>query len=766
MSKNALCEVCAQIDFKKHIYGDNGIKYHICMVQLGQLKDIRERSVRTRCVVCLGLLRNLSQDPREPNPDDARCYFRTGSVCQCAHSFSVERDGFTTCRHPRHVVFQVEATRTCQNLTFQVGLPNSDSIPSHGAGAGLVPESDPRCLSGRKFLSVADPHLFRTWLNLCEHHHGEKCKAPIWPKPPPQPKLLLVIDVSRRCVVPAPPECQFVALSYVWGASNTKKLTGKNEQELINNDGALKENDTPATIWDAIQVTEALGKKYCWVDALCIYQDDVARQQDQISQMGAIYSRAVVTLVAAAGDAATGLCGVRPNSRTVNQDAIPLEDFTLIRIADQDVNESSLSTRSQSASGWHKRAWTYQEGLFSRRMLIFREKQVYWRCQSATWLEEMVLETVENEKDPMTLTNIRSTLNNGIKVPKKLNEIDTPYSCRNRPTPMDDDEKLYYLYNLLLAGYISRQLSFRSDTLNAFAGVTRALTLLNNEEFIWGLPKSTFNLALSWTLNPPAGWSRSDTHQQDVLLPDGSLQRLPFPSWSWASCGCGILTGNSVDYFGSQRKPGLIIFYSCLINGEITRITPTLSEEESNAILSANRNTTEKWLGRPRYLKQNTALQTQNMVHSGTLKFWTSIATIYMFRERQRARGPPRMAFLSSGAQPLAVTANLESQTHTSLNGPRIPERLRRSIPNPLKNYVGNPLEGDLDVIILNIVVVDKAILQGTGTLSGRSGSGHLLYGLAVEWRSGIAYREGWIHIPEEDWILVEDREWKLVTLR
>lgn len=758
MPRTSLCGVCSLIDFSKHIYGDNGLRYHIRTVDLGQLGSIQERSARTGCVVCLTILKNFSQDANG-SERDASFSLQTASVCQCAYDFSAEHNEFTTCRHPRRLVFKMEARHISHSVTFQVCLLNSNTSHQHD---GFLTDTDPRCSAGRHFSSTADLKLFRNWLTLCKRHHTQKCTT----SPSPQPKLLMVIDVKRRCIVPAPPNSDFVALSYVWGPSNTKRLTRQNHHNLIDKEGALKEAETPATVWDAIQVTEALGQRYCWIDALCNYQDDVALQQDQISQMEAIYSRAVVTIVAAAGDAATGLCGIRPDSRAVQQDIIPLGDFTLIRVADPDVNESYSSTHSQIVSGWHRRAWTYQEGLFSRRMLIFKEKQIYWHCRSVTWLEEMILETAGNENEPMSLTNTQSLFNSTVKIPKSLDDVDPPNECRNRLTAMNYDEKLYYLYSLLLQGYITRQLSFRSDTLNAFANVTRALTLLNQEEFIWGLPKSTFNWALTWMTVPPLGWSRSDTHLQNILLPDGAIQRLPFPTWSWASCGCGIPAGIPRDYFGSPREPGLIVFYSCLINGKITRITP--EKKAAREITSTNNEgLSQEWLGKPRHIQQHhDTIDPKEMIHSGTLKFWTSVATIYMLREQQRSRGPRRMAFLSAGGKQLKVSPSLETQTYTTLDDPRIPEKLQGSIPNLLKNYEGNPLEGDYDLSVLNLIIVDRVILQGTGTLTGRTGSGHLLYALEVEWNNEVALREGCISLPEEDWVSLEDRKWKLVTLR
>ncbi|OCL07976.1 HET-domain-containing protein, partial [Glonium stellatum] len=240
----------------------------------------------------------------------------------------------------------------------------------------LLTGTDPSNLYGRFFKETADPALFRSWLDLCESHHVDTCNSSLWPRPPPQPEHLLVIDVEDSCVTAAPPACRFVALSYVWGSAKQKKLTHA-DWPVLSQKGALEGQDIPATIKDAIRVTKAIGEQYCWIDALCIFQDDPASQQDQISQMGAIYSRALLTIVAATGDANSGLHGVRPSTRVFRQDILHLPTISLLKVIDDSSSPLSIYDR---ISPWQTRAWTFQERIFSRRMLIFREKQIYWHC--------------------------------------------------------------------------------------------------------------------------------------------------------------------------------------------------------------------------------------------------------------------------------------------------------------------------------------------------------------------------------------------------
>jgi hypothetical protein len=58
--------------------------------------------------------------------------------------------------------------------------------------------------------------MIRTWLDVCNNEHGDHCNAPI-PRPHELPHApAWLIDVYTSCIKKAPPEDQYVALSYVW----------------------------------------------------------------------------------------------------------------------------------------------------------------------------------------------------------------------------------------------------------------------------------------------------------------------------------------------------------------------------------------------------------------------------------------------------------------------------------------------------------------------------------------------------------------------
>lgn len=117
--------------------------------------------------------------------------------------------------------------------------------------------------------------------------------------------------MDKRCIVNAPPEYRYVALSYVWGGIPFTKTTARNIA-LFREERGLDQNPLLNTITDSMKLVSLLGERYLWVDAVCIVQDDENAKAEQIAKMDLVYAGALLTIVAASGDtAAAGLPGVR-----------------------------------------------------------------------------------------------------------------------------------------------------------------------------------------------------------------------------------------------------------------------------------------------------------------------------------------------------------------------------------------------------------------------------------------------------------------------
>ena len=315
-------------------------------------------------------------------------------------------------------------------------------------------------------------------------------------------------------------EIQYIALSYVWGPSqyHTAKLPSSNLSRFAI-ERALTSMPMPQTIKDAIELTRLLGFRYLWVDALCIIQDDDNDKGVQIGNMHGIYKTAFASIIAASGaHSDSGLPGLRPNTRQYEQ-----REIVVIDPSDRDpglslvttVGEVTRSWNSSYVSGhgpvelsaWNNRAWTMQERALSRRTIVFSEEQVLWDCPCAYFCEEAFFE----------VRNLRYRSITGCAY-QDLNLS----SLAQTGSPWD-------LYRRLVSQYSQRNLSFEGDCSNAFAAIFEMISDTNGELFLWGLPCSRFDFALScdtiYGVHRRAGES---------TLPMTSLKRrIQFPSWSW-----------------------------------------------------------------------------------------------------------------------------------------------------------------------------------------------------------------------------------------
>ncbi|KAE8321632.1 heterokaryon incompatibility protein-domain-containing protein [Aspergillus sergii] len=280
-----------------------------------------------------------------------------------------------------------------------------------------------------------------------------------------RPAGLKVINVQQDRVVEAPVGCAYIALSYVFGSLATIDLTPS---------GSFNRHSLPATIRDALVACYKLGFKYLWVDQLCINQGDPVDQLHQINQMSRIYECAAYTVVGLAGeDSSHGLPGVT-KARSWSYKCIRIGNFGITALA------PSLRFCMKN-SKWYTRGWTFQEAMFSSRLILFTSYGV--RCGFRD----------RNYTRLMSETEFGTPLN-ALVLPKKGD------------------------YWRALEQYTTRDLTFPSDILRAFTAVLRSI---HGEDTYYGLPSREIDDAILWT---PAQFTSAPTSR-----------RHGFPTWSWAS---------------------------------------------------------------------------------------------------------------------------------------------------------------------------------------------------------------------------------------
>lgn len=482
--------------------------------------------------------RRLSHRLKRARLSDYRLYDRylEAGYCECRKETFVNQEGHPGKRSSSGGVFghepDLEAIQDAAEDPYNV----FGSLVSLSAPAWLSNSienypwevDDVLKLVSRKFLSCPDVRVLL--------RETDERLRPIWnSNPRTMLPELMVIDCFSRRVVAAQPGCNYVALSYVWGSKRSRNVG------IFQRD--LRGRRLPQTVQDAMNVVRVLGMQFLWVDQYCINSTEPVTKHYMISNMDAIYEAAYLTIIAASGsDDEHGLPSVSKSSKAGGGGHVPPWDGIVCTI-----RRSRCDQIKQSA--WSTRGWTYQEGLLSRRRLIFIDGQVILHYRG----------------------NYPVKANSGIFL--RINE------------------------------YSKRSLTYPSDLLNAFLGVLRAYERLRSPAMhIWGVPflldsdgnirqpgygllwRAGLGYSLSHIRGLPswtwAGWNGWAAHDAAERVPydewdDGYLQRLSPPgpyrqlleisnmrleTWPWAPSDISleVLAGEHLvdisDHFRQSRR--------------------------------------------------------------------------------------------------------------------------------------------------------------------------------------------------------------------
>ncbi|KAK3392392.1 heterokaryon incompatibility protein-domain-containing protein [Sordaria brevicollis] len=366
----------------------------------------------------------------------------------------------------------------------------------------------------RIFPDQINYNLILDWLGHCcsahTHCHGD---ADVSSLPGFQ-----VIDCTTRNIISAADafgtdrernSVEYITLSYVWGEA---ECSGP----VLRDHGFALPSELPLVIRDAITVVTELGYRYLWVDRYCIPQNNSQAKQEQIKSMGRIYSCSALTIIAAAGDGPDyGLPGVSSRHRTTQ---LTVEVAEGISLALYEKPTSLIGT-----SKWMTRGWTYQEGVLSRRRLLFTDQLIYFQC----------CEMYGDEVLSLPLFDVPVSTDEDGGQSDQLDNFHIQYISLN-----DED---YFLDSIFqrriddwsnpdtvwtrIDEFVQRQLSYDTDTLDAIAGVlgkyTTHITGMQAKDhqlwFFHGLPICPFS-------------SRRTSRDENLQVSTGSLQTL------WIKC--------------------------------------------------------------------------------------------------------------------------------------------------------------------------------------------------------------------------------------
>ncbi|KAK8140065.1 hypothetical protein PG984_000131 [Apiospora sp. TS-2023a] len=356
-----------------------------------------------------------------------------------------------------------------------VGNPVRFAVALGQAEFAQVPATDTvKWLSAARVQPSADLDRAKDWISHCLVNHQESCPpltpTPFWPTN--------VIDCMDGTLIETPPDCSYVSLSYVWG----KPKPGQTPGTL----GSLAAADVPLTIRDVMKVTLRLGYRYLWIDRYCIKQDDPADKARQIMNMGLIYNCSVLTIVAAAGeDPDYGLPGVSERSRQPPISDDNIKGHTMVAFPEDPTSQIKNTI-------WSTRAWTYQEGLLSRRRLVFTDQQTYFECNTASCEECLPFPQDFAPRSRHT---------------RPEEQLQPVFQGLTRPAQTAEEAILVLD---AIAVYSSRALTFDSDYLNAMQGILHALSGEDNNKYptanLAGVPLVALPRMLNDAWGKKRGW--------------------------------------------------------------------------------------------------------------------------------------------------------------------------------------------------------------------------------------------------------------------
>lgn len=317
--------------------------------------------------------------------------------------------------------------------------------------------------------------------------------------------------------------CEYATLSHCWGGQVPVQLKRETRSQLEN---GYPVDSLPRTFADAVRITRKLGRKYVWIDSLCIEQDSEEDWRKESQTMHQVYSQSWCNIAASASKDSSVGCFFDWNTKF----AQPFEADTSWT-ADSDGHRTFVPHTFLREDVWStyvygdvldQRGWVMQERILPARQLSFTKAGVFWECRC--------LLANPHLPDEFRTEDQRHFYKD---FAKKLEELATNQPPVSKFGPEyalllrnQEIQKTYRTWDDILKEYSRRKLTKATDQLVAISGLAKKMREAVGDEYLAGLWKSRFLVQLCWRVN----------HSSDEFF--HSLRRprpLLAPTWSWAS---------------------------------------------------------------------------------------------------------------------------------------------------------------------------------------------------------------------------------------
>lgn len=314
----------------------------------------------------------------------------------------------------------------------------------------------------------------------------------------------------------------WVALSYYWGGETDFKLTQATDEAMC---GGISLETFPKTLRDSVYITRALGLRYLWIDALCIFQDSKTDWEIEAPKMGEYYTNAILTVVA--GTSSSVNEGIfhqregRKNSWNLpwRNDIVngkPIESVVVLQSYHRTEDLDDLPAPHNCF--WAQRGWTLQEDLLSWRTLSYTSNEIIWQCRTCkSW-----------ETGTTTKQGPRETF---VRFKQILAEPSPGHATTRSPA---QQARIYEAWYNAVSLYSVRTLTYLEDRLPAISGIAQKIAIETEDRYFAGLWEKDMLYGLLWSPNPHEGLSKKP--RTDLVQSSHYIG----PSWSWVSLNASI----------------------------------------------------------------------------------------------------------------------------------------------------------------------------------------------------------------------------------
>ncbi|KAI8715233.1 HET domain-containing protein [Fusarium sp. LHS14.1] len=394
-------------------------------------------------------------------------------------TFTIDQEDFLSIPSSGVHSSEIPDTKVYETLLVKVGdLPQMELnlIVSRGDNIyldtnGKYHSQDARHRVGRYPIdpdlgSPVNLSIAKGWLDDCRKAHAE-CR-PV--KASSLPTRVLDVAVSEgshtcRLVETGNQQGNYVALSHCWGDKIKECLTTKTLSSFL---CSIQIAQLPANFRDAIHVTQQLGMRYLWIDALCILQDSKKDWASGSEKMGSIYQNSTLTIFAmtSKGSEEGFLKTADPPypSPKILKVFSAADNQTSVLVSGREVEEENIGMLRLN-SALSNRGWAFQEVILSNRSLFFGTQQLYWQCRKG-------LDSLEGLYPPW------GTRGKHIRV--------TVPRTDGQPERSDDRSAKSDFYTLA-SEYSGKALTYSSDKLPAFSGLAQKFQHVFGGEYLAGL---------------------------------------------------------------------------------------------------------------------------------------------------------------------------------------------------------------------------------------------------------------------------------------